>query len=176
MPIYFYGIKDAKIAPLNPDGSYAAAVTIQLQTVELNYVTESQEAVALNRTIDVAGNFTEATVTGSYYFDDLKIMDIFTAGTFSTGATYSKFKLTSDCYPEFGLIFSGAASTCDGFVGVFIPRLKLTGNLTMPFADNTYLIQQFNASSVGDYTPNPRHVVMRVQDTNGPSLVIPPNW
>lgn len=145
------GIRDAKIAAWNSTGSYGTAVDIRgirEASLELELDTDQQEGDDI--VVDRYSSIIAANVGLQNAFVDFEAAAIMTGATFTSGAAYDDFMLDGENNPPFvGLAFKAVAS--DGQeTHYFLPKAKLSGNVSLTMAYGSYLVPQAEFQAIKD--------------------------
>lgn len=162
------GIREMIGAPWTSTGNYGTSFDISgVREGSLELELETDQLEGDDEVIDRYSRVIAVNVSFQQGRVDLEAASELTGGTFDTGADYDQFLLDGENDPPYiGLAFKVRAS--DGKeVHYFLPKTKLSGNLSLTAAYGSYTIPQAEFQAIKDGAQG----MLRVRNFDGPATL-----
>jgi hypothetical protein len=169
---FSFGLNDAKIAAWNSAENYGTST--DLYAIEMANVTFEQVSGVANgddARIDVYGRIIGGTVRLSFTMYSLDTLAIFTGRTNTASALVESLKFSNLRSPYFAIAAMAEHSSGAGAAVIFVPKVKITGNIPVPVAFGQYWKMEVDAQFVYEGDTYGFGVIR--QYANKPVLAIP---
>lgn len=161
MAAYRYGLNDLKIAAWNGENSYGAAVDIDAaEAFTVEVVVQADQLEGDDVIKDTIAKITSATATLRYGDVSLAVLERLLGGTLSSGSGYDRLKVGQNDAPYFS-ICGRLKGSAGGDTHIWLPKCRLSGNLSYAARQNSYLIPEAEITAVHEGDANGVIVIKR---------------
>lgn len=153
---FHYGIRDAKIATWTAANSYGTAVDIgAIHDFGITLELESAELDGDDVVVDRFSKVKSVMANLAYGSVNQQVLSIFTGGTLVSNAAYEDVLLgQNDNIPYFAIAGRVMGSSILGDLHIFIPKCKISGNLSYKAGYGSYLIPSLDIQGVWEGVVN----------------------
>lgn len=179
-----YGLRDAKIAVNNLDGTFGTAVDVpSVQLLVANLQTVNAELTGDDRITATAARIISAQITIRFGSVDLDILEIMTGASIDNSGTTPNRRRQLDIsnrrLPYFGIAGKADAEEGSGDNHVFVPKLKLMEGFEIRLEYNTFSTPEITCRAVGDDqfldADDLASVIQVVQYETSTTVALPPS-
>jgi hypothetical protein len=153
---YNRGIRDLRIATWNAADSYGTAYDILgVRSASLEWVVETDELRGDDIVLDRYTKLVAVNVTMEQASVDLQVVDMLLGGTLVNNADYYDLMITeADEVPYVALAGRVVSSGGTSDLHFFVPKAKLSGNLALAAALDTYMLPGATFQGVNEGAAN----------------------